>query len=194
MIKDIAREIEKIAEELGVDHKRSIGEIAQELNVKTHVIRFWEEKFPQIKPEIGSGGRRYYYNKQLNTLRSIKKHLYEDGYTIAGLQKKLKQRKTKNDEVITKLAKIEDRDMADLTALLEDDYKSQNKKTNIPKETKIKPILEQKFNIDQKLLDFSGIKISRIDADLQHNIETSISEIKTKLDLLKSLSIETKNS
>jgi DNA-binding transcriptional MerR regulator len=90
---NIAREIEKLADDLGVDRKRSIGEVAKELKVETHIIRFWEEKFPQIQPEIGAGKRRYYYNKQLKVLKRIKKFLYDDGYTIGGLQKLLKQRK-----------------------------------------------------------------------------------------------------
>lgn len=93
MPNDIAREIEKLADDLGVDRKRSIGDVAKELKVEAHVIRFWEEKFPQIKPEIGAGKRRYYYNKQLKVLKRIKQFLYEEGYTIAGLQKLLKKRK-----------------------------------------------------------------------------------------------------
>lgn len=97
MSHDIAREIEKLSDDLGVDRKRSIGEVAKELKVETHVIRFWEEKFPQIKPEIGTGKRRYYYNKQLKVLKRIKQFLYEEGYTIAGLQKLLKKRKQHDD-------------------------------------------------------------------------------------------------
>jgi len=93
---DITREIEKLADDLGVDRKRSIGDVAKELNVETHIIRFWEEKFSQIKPEIGAGKRRYYYNKQLKILKRVKKFLYEDGYTISGLQKLLKKRKPDN--------------------------------------------------------------------------------------------------
>jgi DNA-binding transcriptional MerR regulator len=90
MLHNIAREVQKLADDLGVDRKRSIGEVAKELKVETHVIRFWEENFPQIKPEIGAGKRRYYYNKQLKILKRIKKFLYEEGYTVAGLQKLLK--------------------------------------------------------------------------------------------------------
>jgi len=93
MTHDIARELEKLADDLGEDRKRSIGDVAKELKVETHVIRFWEEKFPQIKPEIGAGKRRYYYNKQLKVLKRIKQFLYEEGYTIMGLQKLLKKRK-----------------------------------------------------------------------------------------------------
>ncbi len=90
---NIEKEIEKMADDFGFDRKRSIGDVAEELGVETHVIRFWEDNFEQIKPEIGKGGRRYYYNKQIKVLKSIKKFLYEDGYTIAGLQKMLKKRK-----------------------------------------------------------------------------------------------------
>jgi len=93
MNSDIAKEVEKLADDFGIDKKRSIGDIAHELGVETHVIRFWEEQFPQIKPEIGKGGRRYYYNKQLKVLKRVKKFLHEEGYTIAGLQKLLKKRK-----------------------------------------------------------------------------------------------------
>ncbi len=93
MYQDIEKELEKFADDFGIDRKRSIGEVAEELGVETHVIRFWEEQFSQIKPEHGKGGRRYYYNKQLKVLKRIKKFLYEEDYTIAGLQKLLKKRK-----------------------------------------------------------------------------------------------------
>jgi DNA-binding transcriptional MerR regulator len=79
-----------------IDKKRSIGEVAEILGVETHVIRFWESKFPQIKPEIGKGARRYYFDKDLAILTKIKTMLYEEGYTITGLQNLLKKRK-KND-------------------------------------------------------------------------------------------------
>ena len=45
-----------------IDKKRSIGNAAKEVGIKTHVIRFWESKFPQIKPKIGKGSRRYYFH------------------------------------------------------------------------------------------------------------------------------------
>ena len=80
-----------------IDKKRSIGDVAKEIGLETHVIRFWESKFPQIKPEIGAGKRRYYYNKQFKVLKRIRQFLYEDGYTIAGLQKLLKKRKQHGD-------------------------------------------------------------------------------------------------
>ncbi len=76
-----------------IDKKRSIGEAAKELGLGTHVIRFWESKFPQIKPQIGKGDRRYYFDKEMAVLVKIKSLLYDEGYSISGLQKLLKKRK-----------------------------------------------------------------------------------------------------
>jgi DNA-binding transcriptional MerR regulator len=76
-----------------VDKKRSIGEATKEIGVETHVIRFWESKFPQIKPTIGKGSRRYYFDKEIAVLNKIKSLLHEEGYSISGLQKLLKKRK-----------------------------------------------------------------------------------------------------
>jgi DNA-binding transcriptional MerR regulator len=72
-----------------IDKKRSIGQVAKELDVQTHVIRFWETKFEQIKPVIGKGDRRYYFDNDIKILQKIKHSLYDEGYTIAGLQKQL---------------------------------------------------------------------------------------------------------
>ena len=78
-----------------LDKKRSIGVAAKEIGVQEYVIRFWETQFPDfIKPSIGVGGRRYYYDNDINTLLKVKKYLYEDGYTIKGLQNLLKNKKT----------------------------------------------------------------------------------------------------
>ncbi|MFT6076830.1 MAG: DNA-binding transcriptional MerR regulator [Myxococcota bacterium] len=80
-----------------IDKKRSIGQAAKEIGVRTHVIRFWEEKFSQIKPEIGKGDRRYYFDDQIAVLKKIKSLLHDEGYSIAGLKKLLGKRK-KSDE------------------------------------------------------------------------------------------------
>ena len=55
-----------------IDKKRSIGDAAKEIGLETHVIRFWESKFPQIKPKIGKGDRRYYFDKEIKVLTKIK--------------------------------------------------------------------------------------------------------------------------
>ncbi len=77
-----------------IDKKKSIGQVAKDLAIQTHVIRFWETKFDQIKPIIGKGDRRYYFKKDIDILKKIKHHLYEEGYTIVGLQKKLSSKNT----------------------------------------------------------------------------------------------------
>lgn len=73
--------------------KRSIGVLSKELDLPTHVIRFWETQFPQIKPTIGKGQRRYYYDEDFEMLKSIKRYLHEEGYTIRGLKSLLEENK-----------------------------------------------------------------------------------------------------
>ena len=71
---------------------RTIAELAEELGVATHVLRFWETKFEQIKPMKRSGGRRYYRPDDVNLIKSIKHYLYDERYTIEGVQKLLKEK------------------------------------------------------------------------------------------------------
>ena len=70
---------------------RTISEVADELNVPQHVLRFWETKFPRIKPLKRGGGRRYYRPEDVSLLRSIANFLYTQGYTIKGVQRLLKE-------------------------------------------------------------------------------------------------------
>ena len=70
---------------------RTISEVAAELDVPQHVLRFWESKFTQVKPLKRGGGRRYYRPEDIELLRSIRGLLYGDGYTIRGVQKLLRE-------------------------------------------------------------------------------------------------------
>jgi DNA-binding transcriptional MerR regulator len=70
---------------------RTIGEAAVELDVEQHVLRFWESRFSQIRPIKRGGGRRYYRPEDLDLLRRIRSLLYEQGYTIKGVQRLLKE-------------------------------------------------------------------------------------------------------
>ena len=70
---------------------RTISEVANELEVPQHVLRFWESKFAQIKPLKRGGGRRYYRPEDIDLLRGIRHLLYSDGYTIKGAQKLLRE-------------------------------------------------------------------------------------------------------
>ena len=160
MQNDIARELEKLADDLNADRKRSIGDVAKELKVETHVIRFWEEKFPQIKPEIGAGKRRYYYNKQLKVLKKIKQFLYEEGYTIAGLQKLLKKRKH-NDY------RDEDLDLILSAELLE-----------------LKKNTQENFDLDDFI---TSEPVQKVSDESKNQIEKRISSAKENLTKLKSL-------
>jgi len=82
---------------------RTISEVAGDLDVAQHVLRFWESKFPQVRPLKRGGGRRYYRPEDVDLLRQIRSLLYEEGYTIKGAQKLLKgqRRGVAGDELAT---------------------------------------------------------------------------------------------
>lgn len=73
------------------DAFRTISEVAKELGVPKHVLRFWESKFPHIKPMKRGGGRRYYRPEDMQLLSGIRRLLHADGYTIKGVQKILRE-------------------------------------------------------------------------------------------------------
>src|SRR5882724_1141415 len=78
---------------------RTISEVAQELEVPQHVLRFWESKFSQIRPLKRGGGRRYYRPEDVVLLRRIRQCLYDEGYTIKGVQRLLRERALKHETV-----------------------------------------------------------------------------------------------
>lgn len=71
---------------------RTISEVADELDLPQHVLRFWETKFSQIRPMKRSSGRRFYRPEDVELVRVIRELLYGQGYTIRGVQKLLKER------------------------------------------------------------------------------------------------------
>lgn len=73
------------------DAFRTISEVAADLEIPQHVLRFWETRFAQIKPMKRSGGRRYYRPDDVDLLRGIRRLLYGEGYTIRGVQRILKE-------------------------------------------------------------------------------------------------------
>lgn len=70
---------------------RTISEVADDLDVPPHVLRFWETKFNQVRPLKRGGGRRYYRPEDIALLRRIRELLYREGYTIKGVQKLLRE-------------------------------------------------------------------------------------------------------
>jgi len=71
---------------------RTISEVAIELDVPQHVLRFWESRFAQVRPVKRAGGRRYYRPEDIDLLRGIRALLYAEGFTIKGVQKILRER------------------------------------------------------------------------------------------------------
>ena len=69
---------------------RTIGEVAKAFNLRQHVLRYWEEQFPMLRPLTRAGGRRYYRPDDVALARRIHKLLNQDGYTIRGVQQLLK--------------------------------------------------------------------------------------------------------
>jgi len=83
---------------------RTISEVSSETKVPTHVLRFWESKFPKINPLKRSGNRRYYRPDDVKLIIKIKTLLYENGYTVKGVQKLLEE---KNQNNLTKLSNVD---------------------------------------------------------------------------------------
>ena len=67
----------------------TIGEVSQLCNVKPHVLRYWEQEFPQLKPVKRRGNRRYYQRADVEIIRQIRTLLYDKGYTIGGARKRM---------------------------------------------------------------------------------------------------------
>ncbi len=87
----------KVAAELielpEIPHKRyfAIGEVSELCAVKPHVLRYWEQEFPQLKPVKRRGNRRYYQQDDVLLIRRIRNLLYEQGFTISGARQRLKE-------------------------------------------------------------------------------------------------------
>ncbi|WP_309086116.1 MerR family transcriptional regulator [Chelativorans sp.] len=74
------------------DAFRTISEVAEDLDLPQHVLRFWETRFTQIKPMKRGGGRRYYRPQDVELIKGIRHMLYDQGYTIKGVQKLLREK------------------------------------------------------------------------------------------------------
>ena len=75
---------------------RTIREVAEAMDLPQHVLRFWETRFPQIRPLKRAGGRRYYRPEDVERLKLIRRLLYDEGYTIKGVQKLFKEQGVQN--------------------------------------------------------------------------------------------------
>jgi DNA-binding transcriptional MerR regulator len=83
---------------------KTIGELSAELGVAQHILRYWETKFPQLRPLQRAGNRRYYRPDDVELARRINRLLNEEGYTVRGVQKLLRQRGAGDEERLPEMA------------------------------------------------------------------------------------------
>ena len=76
----------------------TIGEVSQLCDVKPHVLRYWEQEFPQLKPVKRRGNRRYYQRQDVIVIRQIRGLLYDQGFTIGGARQRLQGEEAKQDQ------------------------------------------------------------------------------------------------
>ena len=138
---------------------RTISEVADFMGVPQHVLRFWESKFSQISPMKRGGGRRYYRPEDIEIIEAIRNLLHEDGYTIKGAQKYLKEHGVKN---ALKMANSEPDQKTEIT---ENDYESQI--LNITKKS-IKTIEDEANTADA--LKKIRIQLEKIRRQLKTNL------------------------
>jgi len=105
---------------------RTISEVADDLGVEQHVLRFWETKFSQIKPLKRGGGRRYYRPEDVELLKTIYNLLYQEGYTIKGVQKLLSNTRGQLGRGEDSISKAVQKNKAELQSML-DELKSMRK-------------------------------------------------------------------
>ena len=129
---------------------RTISEVSKDLSLPQHVLRFWETKFVQIKPIKRGGGRRYYRPEDVRLLKGIKSLLYNDGYTIRGVQKVIKENGTKKLLTI----QAENKDFTETRKNNNDQFEQQNysqHSINDSKRKKLMNVLEDLVQLRNKL-------------------------------------------
>jgi DNA-binding transcriptional MerR regulator len=97
------------------DAFRTISEVAEDLDLPQHVLRFWETRFAQIKPLKRGGGRRYYRPDDVDLLKGIRYYLYGEGYTIKGVQRILKDRGIRH---VTEMGRAQNENYAPPVAMI----------------------------------------------------------------------------
>jgi DNA-binding transcriptional MerR regulator len=108
-----------MASEKAAGALRTIGELAEEIGRPQHILRYWETRFPQLRPLTRAGNRRYYRTEDVALVRRIHHLLADEGYTIRGVQRLLAEEKASTRGKAKQLKAIRD----DLAKALEDDKK-----------------------------------------------------------------------
>lgn len=97
----------------------TIGEVGELCSVKPHVLRYWEQEFPQLKPVKRRGNRRYYQREDVLLIRQIKSLLYEQGFTIGGARQRMSSPQELPAANVTTTAAVEGNDIRSMIAELE---------------------------------------------------------------------------
>ena len=98
----------------------TIGEVSELCSVKPHVLRYWEQEFPQLQPVKRRGNRRYYQRHEVELIRTIRRLLYIEGYTISGASNRLREEKQKSSKGLNKkLYSQVIEELADISELLQ---------------------------------------------------------------------------
>jgi DNA-binding transcriptional MerR regulator len=97
----------------------TIGEVGELCSVKPHVLRYWEQEFPQLKPVKRRGNRRYYQREDVLLIRQIKSLLYEQGFTIGGARQRMSSTQELPAANITTTAAVEGNDIRSMIAEIE---------------------------------------------------------------------------
>jgi DNA-binding transcriptional MerR regulator len=164
------------------DAYRTISEVAEELALPQHVLRFWETRFPQIRPLKRGGGRRYYRPGDIVLLRAIQQLLYGQGFTIKGVQRILKEQKTRDPADTSRAGK--ENELAHLPAALFVDYDQDSLDFSEPVEeraeefsdgAKFSPIMERDLVPGEIEKDMDRV------GDQTEPLASSLAETKRKL-------------
>ena len=86
----------------------TIGEVSKLCEVKPHVLRYWEQEFPQLKPVKRRGNRRYYQRHEVKLIRHIRRLLYVEGFTISGARTRLEQIESEKESPVTVVGSSQD--------------------------------------------------------------------------------------
>ncbi|WP_374379287.1 MerR family transcriptional regulator [Dongia sp.] len=166
-----ARRVEKAAGAF-----RTISEVADDLEVPQHVLRFWETKFPQIKPMKRGGGRRYYRPEDVDLLRAIRGLLYDQGYTIKGVQKLIREGALRLGADLSEVEAL---------GLAPDGANGHAAEAEMPAETIADPALAAKLGQASAMLDLPLFKAASLDERQIREVKAITAELEELRDRLK---------
>ena len=161
------------------DAFRTISEVARELDLPQHVLRFWETKFSQIKPMKRGGGRRYYRPGEVEFLRGIRHLLYVQGYTIKGAQKVIAEH-----GVLYVTECWQDGQVAAAETL--DAAKQSTVQASVPDQTDVQDAPGKKPEIAAQ----SGTASIGISPDVKRSLRSVLTELREARDMLHSVQVE----